>query len=253
MTAITGQDYYKAHIREEKEFLRVYAAYPVRKGEALKNSNSGPAPEDGYEIGYHFYTNEEFAAATTPADNLALPAPKNNLCEYQRADLARVKKGDEITAADKQTGQMLEQTADHDGFVVPFKSKKIYLTNFEFSAYFNDTVKKCQTEQDAIPVILNEENQAQKGILITCSVILSYGDCTRMAVAGDVLYLHRNDSSFTIDSGYNLNHRMTERSTNAAANTPAALHKVALTQQAELKSVWLKKKALKAGTESTSP
>jgi len=241
MTAITGKQYYQDHIAEEKEYVHVVAAYPLRKGERLNDGSTRIAEEDGYMIAPHsFLTKDKFAELTKPAGDLALPAPRFNLQPEQLAGLVLVKKGDKFTAINLETGgRELEQTAKHDGFLVPYGAAKLYMNNFDFSAYFNDAVNKSHTEADPVVAVMRkDENETVKGILIPTSMTLTLADKENSIPAGAIL----TNEGYTIESIANLSYRLTEKESAAIAAVDA--HKAALDQQADLKKIWLKKRAL---------
>lgn len=241
MTAITGEQYYKDHIAEEKEYIPVFAAYPIRKGETLNDGSARRAQEDGYEIGHTFYTREGFSAATIPAADLALPAPRRDLTPEQLADLTPVKKGDDVPYVDHNTGEKFQHTVMHDGFLVPQGNKKTYMSNFDFSDCFNDVANKCHTEADPVTVILKHKATPVKGILIPEDMKLTMVDDEYSARAGSILM----DGGHTIDSVLAFNYRLTKKSVAIAAAADA--HMLALDNQDQLRNIWLKKKALKAG------
>jgi hypothetical protein len=236
MTVITGKEYYKAHISEEKEYLRVCPAYPIRKGEDI--SSNSQAPEDGYVVFNSFYTKQEFEAKTQVADNLSLPAPRHDLSAEQLAGFAPVSKGDKIEAFDEKTGNLIEQTARHDGFLIPYGDGKAFMTNFEFASSFNDVVKKSETEADPVIVIFNNNSKPVKGILIAepTQLVLA-GNYTQAAVAGDIICTDGQN----VSSVFNLNYRLTEKWT-----AEAAMHNLALDNHAQLKKKSQEMKARKA-------
>jgi hypothetical protein len=227
MYNMTPEEYYKANIYKEKEYVRVFPAYLVRCGEMVSDGmNLQPAKEDGYELDWHFYTKDELEAKTTPAEDLALPAPKNDLSEEQLSELTPVSKGEEITAIFKFDGTMQEQTAQHDGFLVTYPTGRAFMTNFEFTSHFNYVGKKCKTETDPITVIINKRKKPVKGILIDEPTTFDYGSYKRVAPAGAVL-LNKGASLHCV---FNTEYRLTEKS-------GATEHKTALERQDRLKEL----------------
>jgi hypothetical protein len=247
MTPLTGKKYYQDHIAEEKEYVPIFVAYPIRKGERLNDGSTRVAEEDGYLISPHnFLTKEEFAELTKPADDLALPAPRFNLQPEQVAGLVPVKKGDKFTAVTLETGgQELEHTADHDGFLVPYGAAKLYMRNFEFSVYFNDVVKKSHTEADPVVIAMRTgENLTVQGIMIPTSMKLTMADKENVIPAGAIL-IH---GGYALESISNLGYRLGEKE--SAVIAAANMHKTALDNHEHLKNIWLKKKALKINAEN---
>lgn len=237
MTTATGEEYYAAHISEEKEYVRVYEAHAVKAGETVYLYARAPHPstQDGYVVNYRFYTAEEFAAKTAAADHLHLPCPREELTEQQRAELTPVAKNDEIYAVDKFNGGMYVQTAEHDGFLVSYGESKVFMSNFEFSSQFNEAAEKRQTEAAALGVIINDNQETKKGILIAEAVTIMHHGRLYTAPAGSILC----NEGRTINTIFNQQYRLSQKDT-AVASMPAEAHKTALDRQA-----WLKTKAVK--------
>jgi hypothetical protein len=202
MTDMTPEEFYKANIGREKEYVRVYVARAIRAGEKIFGSVM-TADRDGYEVGscgmrgdvspasIGFMDAAAFATETASAEDLMLPAPREDLDAKILDKIRPVSEGQGIQIFRGDTAGTLVTTADHDGFILKtgHGNDEIYLSNFELASRFNYAGRRCETRKERL-VTLNDEPPF-KGILLDTEMTFSFGENGSSSFpAGSLIYPH---------------------------------------------------------------
>jgi hypothetical protein len=185
MTDMTLDEYYKANIDREKEYVSIFIAWEVKAGEqALHQGNPVTVQEDGYQIGsYHsnamgkwFMTKAEFAAQTRSAEGLGLPVPKKDLAyEGYEKKVTRASNG----------GFNLKRIS----------GTPIFMSEIELTSQYNYESKSAPKE---FAVTLNSA-ATMKGILLDSKTTLTLGSNTEIFLAGDLMLVDaKSPSGYTV-------------------------------------------------------
>jgi len=244
MTPITPKDYYDAHIAEEKEYVRVYLAYKVKGGEEiLVGSQRMTAAEDSYlltlggELDHRYdrlMSAADFAARTTPAADLLLPAPKKELSEASVQTVTPVKKGDAINPYKLKK----HQHARADGFIVSIKAGATFMTNHALMSKFNYAGQKFETEN--LPLVTVKGEMPIHGIIIQEMTPFALKDGSTYFETSGLL---QRDAATA--EGYQVNYSLAPNADLRLSPAWSATHDphtIALDNQAKLKTISLKRK-----------
>lgn len=198
--AVNAADYYKEHATDEREYLRVYVARPVKEGDRMTVTSPLPmitrADEEGYEVSAYtsmsgsekfFMSAEEFkekmqdatiyaaadAAEDLPADVKVKPAAKGKLIVSNNG------------------GIPVQSKAPYDGVIVEAGDNRLYLSNYELTSIFNYAGKKESTHPELL-VRLKDEPPV-KGIVLREDVTFAFLDGDAKATAGSLLMPNPDD------------------------------------------------------------
>lgn len=224
MTAVNAEQYYKAYQSQEKEYVTIATAQPVKAGgTAIINVGFNvqvSVDEDGYQLSdaagnFSYLSNKDFTAKTVSADSLELPVVKQDLAVDDLKAIKPVKKGDTICV---DVGLPIQTTAKKDGFLVTTEEGKlpIFMSNFELTSTFNYSGKKFETEK--ILVVVDKEATPRKGIILQEEVTFTFKAGEYTAPAGSLLYVNPDD-----EDGYTV---QPYRSANAALRIAPSSPKV---------------------------
>jgi hypothetical protein len=191
MAALTPEEFYKANIGKEKEYVHIYLAYEYSAGETMGVGIFETAAEkDGYQLNPsgEFLDRAEFAAKTTSAEDLELAVPKKDLGDEELENITPVKRGGWVNLKEDANGQFNERLlAGHDGFAIKTGDRsKSYMSNFELTSKFNFAGERYETEKETI-VTLNNEAPV-KGIILEEKTTFGSEDDNHTAPAGSLLY-----------------------------------------------------------------
>jgi hypothetical protein len=204
--------YYAANKAKEKEYVQVYAARAVGPGDRvtldtpLGVSVQQSVREKGYELSAYsalssscktFVTEEKFAAGTEPADQLPPATPRVPMSEEEQAALTPVARGERIFV---NAFLPVITDASYDGFILSAgDDKKIYLSNYELTAMFNNVSGRKNTHADLVVRLTDEP--AVKGIVLKEAVLFDFKDGPHEAPAGSFLYENADDpDGYTVKS-----------------------------------------------------
>lgn len=189
MAAMTPEEFYKANIDKEKEYVRIYTAREVKAGESIdRGCYFEDIKEDGYEIskGVGYRNKREFAVQTTPAENMELPLPKKDLDKEYLQNIRPVKKGERFWI-DYGGGTLSCSTAAQDGYIITKGKGQLFMSHFELMSQFNYAGKGHETEKELI-ITMNDETPLT-GIILDEDVTFAFKDCTQSARAGSLLFV----------------------------------------------------------------
>ncbi|MBI1214344.1 MAG: hypothetical protein GC185_00830 [Alphaproteobacteria bacterium] len=208
--AVNAAEYYASKQGQEKEYVRVYAARPVQPGElmtldtALGIAVQQRARESGYELSAYesfsrshksYLAEKDFAASTEPAGKLPPAVPREEMTAEEQAALKPVAKGEQVFV---NAVLPVLAKADYDGFILTTEDdKKVYLSNYELKAAFNNVAGAKNTHPDL--VVRRTDEPALKGIVLTEDVTFKFKEGDYEAKAGSFLYPNADDvDGFTV-------------------------------------------------------
>jgi len=244
-TFATEEEFYKAHLANQQEYVRVWVARPFKAGE----QNDGmPVTKDGYALYDEndvyrqckkYLSPAEFTATMTPADNdkLALPVPKKDLAQEGIEDIMPVQKNEKIKLgpAGEETS-----TAPCDGFTFMRGGQQYFLDNQQLMSQFNYAGSHIEQRKE----LLVTDNIPLKGFILDKAVTVTYSSTAYTYTYAAGTFVYRDKYGCHVEEMRNSANTVLRLVT---TNTDA--HKTALDNQADLKKIWLKKKALKTGAE----
>ena len=217
MTSVNAEEYFKAHQAQEKEYVPVSTARKIKAGQTvLINTVLGidafvKAPEDGYEVkgpsdSKKFLTKSQLKQQTVAADELELPAAKEDLTAEELKLIKPVKKGEEIYV---NPGLPIVGRAEQDGFIVTDEDGKYsrFVSNYELTSSFNYAGKKYKTHDEA-DIIVQKDQAPLKGIILTEDVTFAFKAGEYEAPKGSLLFVNPDDEDgYTVDNA-NLGYRV---------------------------------------------
>jgi len=207
MKTVNAEEYYKEHIADEKDYVRLAAAREVKAGEivfldAVHGHEQAVAPRDGYEA-RHYITGPRFkqffvskANALHP-DKLELAVPKKDLTEEELARIKPVQRGDEFTV-EGENG--FTRYAETDGFFItqPDGKEPVFMTNFELTTAFNYAGKKRGIQEEI--VVADKTKPLITVIILKEDVIFEFKSSQITAKAGSFLWKNPDDEDgYTVD------------------------------------------------------
>jgi hypothetical protein len=237
MKTVNAEEYYKAHIGDEREYVRLAAAREVKAGEivfieAVSGTEQAVAPKDGYEA-KHYITGPKFSqffvskANALHPDKLELAVPKKDLTAEELERIKPVQRGDEFTV-EGENGYT--KYAEKDGFFITQQDGKepLFMSNFELLTAFNYAGKKRGIQEEI--VIADKTKPPVTGIILKEDVIFAFKSSQITAPAGSFLWKNPDDEDgYTVEEGI---------------RSPNAVLRIA--------PQWLEKQAAKARHEVTS-
>lgn len=207
MKTVNAEEYYKEHIADEKEYVRLAAAREVKAGEivfieAISGNEQAVAPRDGYEA-RHYITGPKFTqffvskANALHPDKLELAVPKKDLTAEELERIKPVQRGDQFTV-EGENGYT--KWAEKDGFFITQKDGKepVFMSNFELMSAFNYAGKKRGIQEEI--VVADKSKPLITGIILKEDVIFAFKSSQITAPAGSFLWKNPDDEDgYTVD------------------------------------------------------
>lgn len=201
---INAEEFYKKNAADEQQYVRVYAARPVRPGDEVINNIGGlnimgTADENGWELSaYHNYhqsnkkylSTDEFKAETAKADALPLSTEPEALTAEDLAGITPVAKGQRIAI---DVGLPIMTEASYDGATIKTSEDGLptYMSNYQLTTLFNYAGAKKNTHEDLVVTLKDE--QPIKGIILKEDTVLDFKEGPYEAKAGSFLYPNPDD------------------------------------------------------------
>jgi hypothetical protein len=233
MTNMTPEEFYKANIDRENEYVRVYPAYEVKAGIPAGRKKIVPE-QDGYiftrDRDEEIMSNAEFAAKTASAQDLDLPLPRKDLNAETCDSIRPIGKGEIFHFNGINV-------MDHDGFIVKLKEAPMpgFMTNIQLTSAFNYAGEKCQSEKETL-VTLNDEAPV-KGVIADRDIVLETPTGFLSLCRGDILY-----PDAAAESGYSVIQGISQTQLRLPVHKPSAeeiaaeYHKTAVENLDKLKA-----------------
>jgi len=203
--AVKAENFYKANAGQEKAYVAVYVARPVKAGATVEISNSafGPAQvragSDGYQVSTYrdlrnsykvFVDTAAFAKDYAPADQLAPIVDKEEISE-EKMVMKPVARGGTLVI-DTVLGIAAQVSAPSDGFAVTTDGgERLFLSNYELSAMFNYAGRKSQSTPDTL--VCDKGAPLMKGIILQKDTVFDFKAGEYKAPAGSFLYANPDD------------------------------------------------------------
>ncbi len=200
MTAITADEYYKANIGREKEYVRVGYAYPVKAGDTLRDLKKAPlgtcgirntiiATEDGYVVvtypNKEFLTCAEFEEKKVLAVQLKLPNARKPLSNEEAASMGPLRNG-EVVKYTTEDGKAAEWIPDNYFVHTKHDGEDRYTANHELAVFFN--IASAKVPGPKFLVVTDKEPSIEKGIVVDKEVTFNDGGQEFKATPGFFLF-----------------------------------------------------------------
>ncbi|MEZ0262983.1 MAG: hypothetical protein ACAH80_18405 [Alphaproteobacteria bacterium] len=197
--AVDVAEYYAANKHKEREYVRVYAARPVKEGDTYVNGIfQCSVDEPGYRVSAYnsmqkseekIMTAAEFKEKTEAADAFFPAVPKEDIDADDMKRLTPVRKGKRIAI---NVGVPILTEAAHDGFLYTTeKDGDIFISNYGLTTQFNYAGKKEQTHEDLL--VKMKDEPAFKGMILAEDVTFNFKSGPFDAKAGSFVQPNPDD------------------------------------------------------------